>query len=166
MNKFRRDLEYSILASDASFWDRIYIKAFPNMVGNMVCSGLNKSQLAGIDRVIHLSSGRTIYIDEKKRRAEYDDILLEFISVDTTGAPGWIEKDLSIDYLAYAFMQSQRVYLFDWLMLRRAWIRYKQDWKKQYKTIVAVNQGYKTYSLAVPTNILMQSIKTASIIQL
>ena len=166
VNTFREDLAFSEAASDETFWDKVYKKAFPNLVNQMLTSGDTKAQRMGIDRVLHLSNGRTIYIDEKKRRREYNDILLEYVSVDRTGAPGWIEKDLSIDYLAYAFMQSRRVYLYPWLLLRRAWLQYGGSWKNQYGTITAKNSTYNTLSVPVPTAVLKKAVSTASIIQL
>lgn len=166
VHDFKNDLAYSEAASDESFWDAIYKKAFPNMVNHMLCSGNTQSQRMGIDRLILLSNGRTLSIDEKKRREEYQDILLEYISVDTTGAPGWIEKDLTIDYLAYAFMKSKRVYLFDWLALRRAWQHYKDTWKRIYPTIQAQNNGYKTLSIAVPIETVRNAASLAMVVQL
>jgi hypothetical protein len=132
----------------------------------MLGSGDTLSQRQGVDRVILLANSKILLIDEKKRREEYPDILLEYISVDTTGAPGWMEKDLIIDYLAYAFMKSQRVHLFPWPMLRRAWCRYKDEWIDTYPIIKAQNYGYKTISVAVPTDVLRKAVSVATIIQL
>ena len=71
------------------------------------------------------------------------------------------------NYLAYAFMESQRVYLFPWLMLRRAWGNYKTAWINKYKPpIIAQNRGYQTISVAVPIMILKKAISTATTIQL
>lgn len=166
VHDFKKQLAYSETASDEPFWDAVYRKAFPNMVNHMVCSGNTHSQRIGIDRLILLASGRVLSIDEKKRREEYDDILLEYVSVDTTGAPGWIEKDLAIDYIAYAFMRSRRVYLFDWLALRRAWSHYKSAWLGKYPKVTAQNNGYKTLSLAVPIDVVRTAVSTATVIQL
>lgn len=166
IHDFNKQLQFSEAASDEPFWDAIYRKAFPGLVNHMLCSGDVRSQRLGIDRSILLSSGKTLYIDEKKRREDWPDILLEYISVDTTGAPGWIEKELQIDYLAYAFMQSKRVYLYDWLMLRRAWLHYRDDWKREHKVISAQNNGYKTLSLAVPIAVVNSAVSAARIIQL
>ena len=167
IHEFNPQLVYSEDASCEPFWDRIYHKAFPNLVNHMLCRGDVKSQRMGIDRVILLSNGQILYIDEKKRRKDRDDILLEYISADTTHAPGWIEKDLAIDYLAYAFMESQRVYLFPWLMLRRAWGNYKTAWINKYKPpIIAQSRGYQTISVAIPIMILKKAISTATTIQL
>lgn len=163
---FRTSLRYSEAASDEPFWDEIYRKAFPNLVNHMLASGDTQSQRQGTDRVIILANNVVLKIDEKKRTEVYNDILLEYISVDTTGAPGWIEKDLAIDYLAYAFMPTKRVYLYPWIMLRRAWIHYKFEWLKDYKPVKAVNRGYNTFSLPVPIEVLKNAVSLASVIQL
>lgn len=166
VHNFNERLRYSQQASAESFWNRVYTKAFPDMVNHMPCNGNTLSQRLGIDRVIHLSSGRTLYIDEKKREKVYSDILLEYISNDSSGTPGWMDKDLQIDYLAYAFMPTKRVYLFDWLMLRRAWLQYKDTWLNKYERIPAKNEGYTTWSVAVPIPVLHKAVRTATIIQL
>ncbi len=165
VHDFEEQLEFSEAASDEPFWDAVYQKAFPDMVGQFACKGNNTGQRLGIDRVVQLASGKTLYIDEKKRRKVYDDILLEYISVDTTGALGWMEKDLSIDYLAYAFMPTGRVYLFPWEILRRAWRLYKADWMDKYRKVPAQNPGYRTWSVAVPIKVLRQAVSSASSVQ-
>ena len=166
IHNFTEQLEYSEEASDELFWNNVYRKAFPNMVNCMLASGDVKSQRMGIDRVVFLSNSKALYIDEKKRRKDWGDILLEYISVDTTNAPGWIEKDLTIDYLAYAFMDSEIVYLFPWNMLQRAWSNYKDKWIGTYQKIEAQNKGYKTISVAVPIQVLQNSVSLAAVIKL
>lgn len=166
VNEFRSDLRFSQAASDEPFWDEIYRKAFPDMAAHMVIDTNSQAQRLGIDRVITLNSGKTLYVDEKKRRQSWGDILLEYISADTTGAPGWIEKPLQIDYLAYAFMDVRRAYLFPWQMLRRVWLHYKDVWLGSYKIVPAQNRNYTTYSVAVPINELLAAVKNAGIIQL
>jgi len=163
---FKAQLKYSEESSDKEFWQKVYTIAFPSMVSNRLTGGDMKLQRLGIDRIVTLSNGANIKIDEKKRREARNDILIEYISVDTTGAPGWIEKDLAIDYIAYAFMPIQRVYLFPWQNLRRAWLRYKPYWLADYRPIIAQNRGYKTISVAVPISVLANAIWQASIIQL
>jgi hypothetical protein len=162
IHDFAERLKFSEEASAEPFWDAVYRKAFPNMVNHMPCPGDVESQRKGIDRLILLDNGKTLKIDEKKRESEYDDILLEFVSVDTTGAPGWIEKNLAIDYLAYAFVKSKRCYLFPWPFLRKAWLCNGVSWKQQYQIIVAQNNGYKTLSVAIPINALYKAVNRAT----
>ncbi len=163
---FRQSLAYSEIASDEPFWDAVYKKAFPNIVNHMLASADTESQRMGIDRVLILGNGQVLKVDEKKRTEVYPDILLEYVSVDTKGTPGWIEKDLAIDYLAYAFMPTKKVYLFPWALLRRAWSHFKETWIKEYPRITAQNNGYKTISVAVPIDVLVKAVSAACIIQL
>lgn len=163
---FNERLSMSERASDEPFWDSIYRSAFPDLINHMTTTGNTQSQRLGIDRILHLSSGRTLYIDEKKRESVYSDILLEYLSVDTTGAPGWIEKPLHIDYLAYAFMPTRCAYLFPWHVLQRAWRVNKQRWMSAYKPVVAQNNGYRTHSLPIPIAVLQNAVKDAFLVQL
>jgi hypothetical protein len=166
IHDFRERLNFSEVASDEPFWLAVYRKAFPTMVNCMLTSGRTEGQKLGVDRVIYLANNRIIRIDEKKREKDYDDILLEYVSVNTTGAPGWIEKDLAIDYIAYAFMPSKRVYLFPWDMLKRCWLNYRTEWLNKYKIPPAQNRGYQTLSVAVPIAVLKEAVRAAAIIQL
>lgn len=166
VHDFKQKLTWSQAASDEPFWNAVYRKAFPDMVSHVAQTGDVPAQRLGIDRHIILTNGVTLRVDEKKRERDYADILLEFVSNDVTRTPGWIEKQLQIDYLAYAFMPSQRVYLFPWLLLRRAWLHYKADWLKTYRKVVAQNQGYRTHSVAVPIKVLQRAVQTAALIKL
>ena len=163
---FRDDLAFSNTNSEEPFWDAVFKKAFPNMVSNVLCDDM-VLQRHGIDRLIRLSSGDVVKVDQKIRRKSYPDILLEYISVDKpVEKPGWIEKDLAIDYLAYAFLPTQRCYMYPWLLLRRAWLRFGEEWKVKYGVIPAVNKTYTTWSCPVPIDELRIKISAAMIIQL
>ena len=164
VHDFNTDLAYSEKASEEPFWQAVYRKAFPDLACFMANDHDNIAQRRGVDRVLLLNNQRVVYIDEKKRREVYQDILLEYISNDRTKAPGWINKDLAIDYLAYAFMPTYRCYLLDWLMLRRAWLRFGDDWKRRYPNIEAKNKSYSTWSVAVPITILCKVIQQATVI--
>lgn len=164
IHDFRERLAWSEQASTEPFWDAVYRKAFPNLVNHMPCLGDTASQRQGIDRVIHLSNGKTLYVDEKKRDRVYDDFFLEYVSVDRTRAPGWMEKDLSIDYLAYAFMPTRRCYLLPWLMLRRAWLAHKELWMDTYQHKPGENDGYVTWGVCVPIRVVQSAVRSAWII--
>lgn len=161
---FQKSLKFSEKASHEPFWDAVYRKAFPGMVNHMLCSGDVPTQRMGVDRLIYLNNNRELRVDEKKRLRAYPDILLEYISNDRDGAPGWMEKNLVIDYLAYAFMPTQRVYMYDWLTLRRAWVANAVAWKKRYKPVIAQNVGYKTLSVPVPIGVLQKAMYEATCI--
>lgn len=172
VHDFRADLRYSLAGRDEDFWQAVYERAFPNLRETRLCEDL-RWQRQGVDRLLYLNNGRILAVDEKKRRRDYGDILLEHVSNDATGAPGWMEKDLAIDWLAYAFMESQRVYLINWYLLRRAWGHYGAEWlalgaaqRDGFRLVVAHNEGYATHSVAVPIPALTRALRAASIIQL
>jgi hypothetical protein len=166
VHNFEERLAYSEAASEEPFWEAVYRKHFPNMVQCVLLQGNHDSQRQGKDRAVHLSNGHVLYIDEKKREKVYNDILLEYISVDTKNKPGWMECDKSIDYLAYAFMPSKTVYFFPWPQLRRAWNYYKTEWQARYKPVAARNGKYTTYCTPVPIDVLRRAVSTASVIKL
>lgn len=166
INQFEDCYEFAENGKHEKFWDAIYRKAFPNMTNQMLGKKeYCKSQLTGVDRIIYLENRKTITIDEKIRANVYADILLEYVSNDMTNSPGWMEKDLSIDYLAYAFLPVKTAYLFDWRMLKRAWDFYKEEWKKHYYTARAKNPTYTTLSVCVPIKVLTTACSTAAIIK-
>lgn len=167
MNDFNECLKLSEDNKTDTFWTNVYNIAFPNMTNNMTgYKGKCQSQEYGVDRIIYLENGKTITIDEKVRRDVYPDIALEYVSNDTTQSLGWMEKDLSIDYLAYAFLPTKTVYLWDWRILKLAWNKNKDKWKKEYFISRAKNQYYTTLSVCVPIATLQQECQECSVIKL
>lgn len=169
-NNFRSDLAWSESAEHEGFWERTYREAFPEFLNCMTMRGDNEAQRCGIDRIIGLKNGRTIYVEEKQRRQYRPDILLEYQSVDRTAAPGWIEKELKINYLAYAFMDLPLVYLFPWKVLQQAWRSNRADWMRMaeaeewgFRKVCAGNQGYATWSVAVPIRQLMAALEETAL---
>ena len=158
---FKERLDWSVRASHDTFWVAMYRKAFPDMLYCDLITDKDK-QKAGIDRKIVLDSGLVLLVDEKKRSEVWPDILLEYES--SPGRPGWIEKNLAIDYIAYAFMPTKKCFLYPWQMLRRAWLHYGDRWKAQYKHVPGKNPGYTTMSVAVPIGVLAGAVRNAAII--
>lgn len=170
LHDFKTDLAFSDAASDESFWWNIYKTAFIDMVDWARCQGNNTGQRAGVDRVIVLSNGKTLSIDEKKRRDNWSDILLEYGSFNNGNKvlEGWINKPLSIDYLAYAFMPRRTAILFPWNLLQAAWRKNSETWllSPTYKKVKAQNKNYITHSVAVPVQELRKAIHSAMVIRI
>lgn len=163
INDFYQDLAFSNGARLEEFWAETYQIAFPDMIHYETCEDLEWQRM-GVDRVVYLSSGHTLHIDEKTRRKDYGDILIEYLSNDRYNTPGWIEKDLSMDYLAYAVLPTRKVFLFPWQPLRRAWQLNKSQWLAEYPTRSAPNSGYNTLNLAIPTIELRRAVAQAMVI--
>ncbi len=159
VHNFANSLDLSNSQSDDPMWEKVYRSAFPTLE-TMICVRKDGwAQRGGIDRVLTLSSGKTLTVDEKVRAKDYDDILLEYWSNKEKRIPGWIAKDLACDFIAYAFIPSKRCYLLPFHQLRLAWKNNKDEWVEKHFSSHARNDRYTTVSVAVPIGILMSAIK-------
>lgn len=164
INDFHADLAWSHEQSDLHMWEQVYRSAFPTFASMRTVKQYGWAQLAGIDRLIDLRDGTSLKVDEKSRRQSWSDVLLEVWSSEERKTPGWMEKDLSIDYLAYAFIPDRTCYLLPYQSLRRAWIQHRDEWIERYRPVRAKNPGYTTVSVAVPISVLLEAIKNAMIV--
>jgi hypothetical protein len=171
MNNFNQDLDFSHSMSDKPWWEKVYKKAFVDfsVMHNVRDDGW--AQRGGIDRQVILKGGKVINIDEKVRRDDYGDIILEYWSNEEQKVPGWIAKDLACDFIAYAIEPSQKCYLLPFPVLRVVWRDNRGDWVNKalanvagFKIVRAKNPNYTTVSLAVKTDILLSSIRDAMVI--
>lgn len=129
------------------------------------------AQRGGIDRVVVLASGKTLTVDEKVRDKDWNDFLWEYLSDRDRGIPGWCDKDLACDYIAYAFVPSKRCFLLPAQQLRRAWaengvawITYANRGETGYRIVDANNGRYFTRSVAVPLRETFKAIREAMIV--
>lgn len=174
---FAASLALSDSFRDAPWWVEVYRKAFPALIGMHAITKDGYGQRGGIDRRLVLSSSKTVTVDEKirmpgKSGADYNDILLEYLSDRDRNVPGWVAKDLECDFIAYAFVQSRICYMLPFLPLRRAWLSMGEAWIKQgvakiagFRLVDAPNRGYFTRSVAVPIPVLMAALREAMIVR-
>lgn len=158
IHDFADSLAKSQAQADAPWWFEVYRSAFPDMMAAVNVRADGWAQRGGIDRVLTLASGKTLYVDEKVREENWPDILLEYWSNFERKVPGWVAKDLACDFIAYAFVPSQRCHLLPFQTLRRAWRENHQAWVSNYKRIEARNSGYTTVSVAIPTKVLLSAL--------
>jgi hypothetical protein len=179
IHDFGQQLAYSHSRADAPYWPEIYRQAFPDMATCLDLRHDGWHQRAGRDRAIVLTSGRMIYVDEKVRSENYDDILIEVWSQyplagdkpypHLAGAvAGWGTKPLDCDFLAYAFERSQVCYLLPFLGIRAAWQKHGAMWRGKaqhqeggFRWVRALNRTYATISIAVPTKFLQDCVNDA-----
>lgn len=154
---FKSSLEKSHAQADAPWWEPVYRSAFPGFVSMQNIRQDGWAQRGGIDRLVVLRDGTTLKIDEKVRYKSYPDILLEVWSDHERRIPGWIEKDLTCDFIAYAFVPTQICYLLPFHTLRRAWEENKVAWgllaaqnQDGFRIVDADNNTYKTRSYVIP----------------
>lgn len=176
---FDQQLGYSHAQADAPYWREVYRQAFPDMVHLLDLRHDGWHQRAGRDRAVILSSGRSVFVDEKVRSKDYDDILIEVWSAYpltghrpygpvVTAAPGWGVKPLDCDFLAYAFEQARTCYLLPFLGIRAAWAKHGRMWigkatakEDGFNWVEARNRTYKTISIAVPVETLHSCVADA-----
>jgi hypothetical protein len=164
VHDFDDSLSYSHNQSGQPWWEDVYRRAFPLFDSMQDLRGDGWWQRAGIDRKINLTNSRSVLIDEKVRRRDYGDVLLEYVSNDATNAAGWIAKPLACDYIAYAFEPTCTCLLLPFQELRRAWDIHGRDWHRVYGGRRAKNNGYSTWSCPVPTDVLLDALRDSMVI--
>jgi len=75
--------------------------------------------------------------------------------------PGWIQKPLACDFIAYAYAPTETCYLLPVVPLQRAWRQRGREWIVAYGTRRARNPGYVSVGVPVPRDVLMQAIVDA-----
>lgn len=155
-HEFAACLQASHDAHDLPIWEQMYRQAFPDMLAMHDHRDDGYWQRAGIDRSLILRSSKQILIDEKIRGKNrktgrvYDDVAIEYLSNDKTGALGWAEKPIAADYIAYAIAPLGKGYLLPVPQLQAAWRLNKDAWLATFRSREALNSGYKTLFCPVP----------------
>lgn len=165
LHDFEESLAKSHAQADAPWWIEVYRKAFPDLEAAVCVRNDGWAQRGGVDRVLTLTSGKTLAVDEKVREEVWPDILLEYWSDEKRRVRGWVAKDLACDFIAYAFVPSQTCYLLPFQTLRAAWRIHCHEWVSKHRRIEARNNGYVTVSVAVPTSTLMEALSDAMLIK-
>ena len=158
MNKFHKDLEYSLEGREDKLFDSFYYATFPYLVNIELVEDL-VLQKKGIDKILHFDNGKQLLIDEKKRRKDYGDILLEEFSNYEKRKPGWLHRSKHTDYIVYAIMPSKKVFLLPFQLLWLAFSKNYIEWLNKYGRKFAVNNGYTTSNIPVPVEVLLSAIK-------
>ena len=161
---FHTSLALSNSYTDAPWWLDIYRRAFPSLISAVSVRDDGWAQRGGIDRVLTLACGRVFTIDEKDRTNDWPDILLEQWSDEGRHKPGWVQKPLACDFIAYAFAPSRRCYLLPVAPLQRAWRLYGRDWLRTLGQRRARNRGHVSASVPVPIDVLMRGMVVATLI--
>lgn len=158
MNNFNTDLLYSLESNFDKTINEAYYHAFPHLVKINEVEDKER-QMLGIDKELVFKNGNTVYVDEKKRRTDYGDILLEEYSNFETKRVGWLGKDKYTDYVVYVIMPSKKVYFLPFLLLQKVWLENYHEWLIKYGRKFADNGTYKTSSIPVPTEELLSNLK-------
>jgi hypothetical protein len=162
---FRTDLEYSRRSSEDEQWMGFYHFIFGRgLVVGCDTGTDNEWQRHGVDRVLFLSGGRMLRIDEKKRRNDYGDFLAEIWSPwygekDQRNRPGWtVDPTKQCDYVAYG-PSGGRFYLLPFDILRLATRRDHKSWKERITRRDQDERGYQTVNAAVGWDELFRAMR-------
>ncbi|QIN82799.1 hypothetical protein GBA63_09155 [Rubrobacter tropicus] len=164
IHNFQQSLKKSKDLEDSPFWFDLYKKRFPGLVSAEPITEDGWAQRAGIDRLLILSDGSIVKVDEKVRQKDYGDFLLEYHSSYERKTPGWISKDLNCDFVSYVVVPAKKCYLLHFQLLRHTWEANHKAWIAQYPRIEAKNDGYTTVSVAVPRKEVWRALKEAMVI--
>jgi hypothetical protein len=113
---------------------------------------------------LHAVGGKPVVAQEKIRRHDYGDVLLEYLSANTTGDPGWALKvPAQARVVLYGIAPSRRALLFPYTSLVLATRDNLELWRRKYKDGPPIwNQGfceaYYALNVAVPTRIVFEAI--------
>lgn len=160
---FDDDFRWSAELASGPFWPEIYRKIFPDLLRMVTYPYGSLEQRMGIDRELVLKTGLRITIEEKVRRKDYGDVLIEFVANTRKNQPGWIERDLACDYLAYAIASTGRCHMFPFQLLRRAWMMNRNAWLRKYGVLRAFNLEYDSLNTAVPLEVVLEAIELARV---
>jgi hypothetical protein len=149
----------------ADWWIPLYRRAFPTLMSAVAIEQDGWAQRAGIDRLLTLACGRTFTVDEKIRTEDWPDVLLERWSDEARRKPGWVQKPLACDFIAYAFAPSRRCYLLPVALLQRAWRLNGRRWIEAHGQRRARNVGYVSINVPVPVGELAQALLQAMLVE-
>ena len=160
---FQKSLRASQTNEAMPYWKDIYKKIWPDF-GCAVDILINGwAQRAGYDTIITLHSGTVIKIEKKIDHTPHENFFLEYL-VD--GKPGWIEKDLDCDFIAYAFQSRGECYMLPYQLLRLAWRMNREVWKEEH-TMRPVNNGtFKAIGAAVPVDRVLKAMMGCCLIRI
>lgn len=164
VHEFASSLAFADRYRDAGWWAPVYARAFPSLASAVAIKEDGWAQRGGIDRLITLASGKTITVDEKIRARDWPDILLEVWSDEERRVPGWVQKPLACDFIAYAYAPSGVCYLLPVPALQRAWQAHGERWSRRYGLIRSRNARYVSASVPVPRDELMRAIVEALVL--
>jgi hypothetical protein len=141
---FGDDLTFSDDQSGEPAWAQYYRGIFGSLlVATVLVREDCPNQRDGVDRKLHLGNGAILTVDEKIRRTDFDDILLELYSDLERRTPGWtIDKKKLCDYVAYAVPKLSRCYFLPFPLLRNAFALYWKHWSDLFRKKAPKKKGF------------------------
>jgi hypothetical protein len=158
VHNFDESLRLSHAQGEEGHWRAVYQQFFTNFHQMVDMRHDGEHQRRGIDRIVILANGQKVNIEEKYSTYKYPTILLERWSNQAAKKPGWAQKELEADWLAYAQLPNAKTFMLPWRAVRKAWLTNGKSWLEEYNVIEARNQGYVTECIAVPDQVLLRAV--------
>jgi len=149
LNCFADDLAESDGFALDPIWRMAYSTIFPEPF-SMKLAFDKESQKAGIDRIVE-HNGKVWTFDDKYRRNDFGDILLEYES--SQGRPGWVKKNMKCTGITYLVRPSRRVFFINFKALRESWAL-NEAFYMGFDRKHANNGSYVTKSVAIPIHVM------------
>jgi hypothetical protein len=180
-HRFRDQLEFSHGAAGEPEWCAAYRKAWPDLIGIIDMRHPGEHQEQGIDRVVMLANGNIVTIDEKVRRKDWGDVLVEIWSNYEWRTPGWtVNPGKKCSHIAYLTLSTRTCILIPYDELRRATIANQAEWERKAGPVPAEprrsygtegfcwipgdNPRYTTWSIGVPRKVVQHAILAAMVV--
>jgi hypothetical protein len=138
-------------------------------------------QFSGVDKIVVTQSGKVLRLEEKVRRKDWGDLLVEVIAdnrfakydpvnnsfeYEKKRGVGWGMKEYSTDLLLYYFEESDTGYILSWKKFKAmfdamlpTWYIYAQQKQFGFDLKVAKNKGYQSINIAIPKDIFIEAYK-------
>jgi hypothetical protein len=153
-------------------WDSYYLTVWREQVLRVELVEDIVEQKHGIDRRIVLRSGQVITVDEKHRRTDYGDILLELWSQfygehERRNKKGWtLDWQKRCDYIAWCVLPTNTCTLIPYDALRRTTWRRMHGWMgRPGARKIADNGRYVTVNVAVKWDELYRCLREDAVSQ-
>lgn len=106
-----------------------------------------ETQKKGIDKILYYGRNQSITIDEKKRRTNYDDLLVETMKNVESNKKGWLYYTQA-DYIVYWIEPLKKFYIIKFDKLQK--IIFDNDWvNTKPKKTTYVNRIYTTDNISL-----------------
>ena len=117
-----------------------------------------ETQKKGIDKVLYYGKDKRVTIDEKKRRTNYDDLLVETMKNVERNKKGWLYYTQA-DYIVYWIEPLKKFYVLEFKKLQE--IIFQNNWvNTKPKLTTYVNRIYTTDNISLKWSEVKPAIKT------
>lgn len=154
VHDFKEDHAESEAMARLPFWGKVFSQIYPNHTAWEYITD-PRVQQAGADYRFTLPTG-TALLEVKVRKTFYRELALETVSVNDgkIATPGWAVKQLVCDKLAYVYPARGFGFAWDWAEFSKAFQTHWEEWDAKFPTKPAKNNGYQSYNLMVPREVL------------